>query len=83
MSRKIITENSDWVLSLSWDPEGSYLAAALRRSGGLAIYDAMSGKLDKRINDALEAVRGCHGRTGRGGWRLVDCVTTHACMPTV
>ncbi|KAG2485280.1 hypothetical protein HYH03_015955 [Edaphochlamys debaryana] len=39
----------EYVLSLAWDPLGTYLAASLR-TGGLVLYDASTGKAVKRLD---------------------------------
>lgn len=47
----------DYVLSLSWDPEGQYLAACMRITGALVVYDAKTGQADKRLEGVMEQVR--------------------------
>ncbi|GLI69517.1 hypothetical protein VaNZ11_014153 [Volvox africanus] len=45
----------DYVLSLAWDPEGTYLAVVLR-SGGLVLYDTSNGRVEKRVELLCERV---------------------------
>ncbi|KAG2451888.1 hypothetical protein HYH02_003663 [Chlamydomonas schloesseri] len=47
--------SDDYVLSLAWDPDSTYLAATLR-TGGLVVYDTGSGKLEKRVDAQCERV---------------------------
>ncbi|GLC67606.1 hypothetical protein PLESTF_000580000 [Pleodorina starrii] len=48
-------QSDDYVLSLAWDPEGTYLAVVLR-SGGLVLYDTATGRVEKRVELLCERV---------------------------
>lgn len=56
MTRSISTD--DYVLSVAWDPEGTYLAV-VQHAGGLLLYDTVEGRVDKRLEAMCQRVGAC------------------------